>query len=289
MYQAFAVRPIGDEFLFNDGGFFDSSFAVTNFAGRLLSGHLYTMHAGHFRASQFATDLVSRGLVNSSNGPALKSMPFYDTVSPMVAAIHDFTSAYIDTYYPSPSLLEHDSELQAWILECHEGARVLDFPPYPLAASARATLVEILVHIAFLAGISHHALNGATPGESSGVLPLHPSAFNRPLPTSKGIGNLLSYLHNDTEALKQASLLVRFNRPLLEEQKGSLVYMFSGDAFLAQATSVVSLAATRFVREMERISDGIRAQVFDEHGLAQGMPFIWRSLDPRRIPYYLSV
>ena len=289
MYQAFAVRPIGDELLFNDGGFFDSSFAVTNFAGRALSGHFYTTHAGHFQASQFAADLLSRGLVNCSYGPALKHMPFYDTVRPMVAAIHDFTSAYVDAYYPSSSLLEHDSELQAWILECHEGARVLDFPSFPLTSNARATLVGILSHVAFLAGISHHALNGATPGESSGVLPLHPSAFNRRLPTSKGIDDLLPYLHNETEALKQASLLVRFNRPLLEEQRGSLVYMFSGDEFLAQATSTVGRAAKRFMHEMETISDHIRAQAFDESGLAQGMPFIWRSLDPRRIPYYLSV
>lgn len=288
MYRAFAVRPIGDEVLFNDGGFFDSSFAPTNFGGRSLSSDLYPTGAGLFQYSQFGNDLVSRGLVNCTYGPALKTMPFYDTVNPMVNAIREFTTSYVDAYYPSDTLLMHDHELQAWMLEAIEEAKVLDFPSFPL--TSRSTLVSILTHIGFLAGIAHHALNGATPGESSGILPLHPTAFNKPLPTTKGsIDDLIPYLHNDTEALKQASLLVRFNRPLIEEQQGNLVHMFAGDDFLAQSVQTVDMAARRFVAEMERISDTIRAQVFDESGLAQGMPFIWRSLDPRRIPYYLSV
>ena len=288
MYQAYAVRPIGDEFLFNDGGFFDSSFAPTNFGGRTLSSDLYPMHAGLFRSSQFANDLRSRGLVNCTYGPSLKTMPFYDTVHPMAAAIQKFTETYVTTYYPSDALLVQDHEVQAWMLECVEQAKVLDFPPFPL--TRREVLVSILSHIAFLAGVGHHVLNAATPGESSGVLPLHPSAFNKPLPTSKGsIDSLMPYLHNDTEALKQASLLVRFNRPLLEEQKGNLVNMWSGPDFLAPTCPAVLRAAEVFREEMLRISAGIRAQTFDVDGLSQGMPFMWRSLDPRKIPYYLSV
>lgn len=288
MYQAYAVRPVGDEFLFNDGGFFDMSFAPTNFGGRHLSSDLYPVSAGLFRSSNFENNLVSRGLINCSFGPKLKTMPFYDTVRPMTLAIRKFTEAYVDTYYPSATHLIQDYELQAWILEAIEGAQVLDFPPFPL--TDRDTLVSILSHVAFLAGIGHHVLNAATPGESSGILPLHPSAFNKPLPTRKGtIDSLMPYLHNETEALKQASLLVRFNRPLLEEQRGNLVNMWSGDDFLARTSLQVVHAAEEFKNTMLEISDGIRAQAFDEHGLAQGMPFIWRSLDPRRIPYYLSV
>ena len=288
MYQAYAVRPIGDEFLFNDGGFFDSSFAPTNLGGRTLSSDLYPASAGLFRSSDFDNDLVARGLVNCSYGPPLKTMPFYDTVGPMNRAIRTFTETYVRTYYPSDTDLVRDHELQDWILEAIEGAQVLDFPPFPLAT--RDTLVSILSHIAFLAGIGHHVLNGATPGESSGILPLHPSTFNKPLPTRKGsIDSLMPYLHNETEALKQASLLVRFNRPLVEEQKGNVVNMWSGADFLARTCPAIACAAEDFRSTMLKISDGIRAQVFDGEGLAQGMPFIWRSLDPRRIPYYLSV
>ncbi|CAI6332244.1 unnamed protein product [Periconia digitata] len=289
MYQAYAVRPIGDEVLYNPGGFFDQSFALNNEAGRLFAGDMYPVYAGLFRSSQFRPDLVTRGLVNCTYGPQLKSMPFYETVEPMMTAIEDFVTVYVESYYPSDALLTHDLEVQDWMVEAHVGAHVLDFHPAPL--TERAKLINILSHIAFLCGIGHHVLNAATLGEAAGILPLHPSAFQKPLPECKGcIDDLMPYLHNDTEALKQASLLVRFNRPLLEEWDGNLVNQWSGKQFLAATSDSVREAAAKFKRTMESISDHIRAQVFDDNGFGpQGMPFIWRSIDPRKIPYYLCV
>ncbi|OJJ96370.1 hypothetical protein ASPACDRAFT_34675 [Aspergillus aculeatus ATCC 16872] len=286
MYQAYSVRPIGEEFLFDDGGFYDSSFAVPNWAGKRFATEAYWGHAGHFRAAGFYRDFADRGLVDCTYGPALKSLPFFETVAPMVAAIEEFTRTFVDTYYPASGLLGQDHELQAWILEATHEAQVIDFYPSPLLAPN--DLVALLSHMAFLSGIAHHALNGATVGEALGVLPLHPSAFNRPLPETEGsIDSLLPWLHNETEALKQASLLVRFNRPLLEEQKGNLPHMFSEPSLLSESS--VRTAERTFRTTMEGISDEIRARQFDEHGLSQGMPFIWRSIDPRRIPYYLCV
>ncbi|KAH8722840.1 putative lipoxygenase [Phaeosphaeriaceae sp. PMI808] len=288
MYQAYAVRPIGDEVLFNDGGFFDSSFAMNNRAGRQFAADMYPISAGLFRSSQFRPDLLRRGLVNCTYGPQLKTMPFYETVEPMLVAIENFVTAYIESYYRSDELLTHDLEVQNWIVEANVGAKVLDFHP-PLLVE-RTKLVNILSHMAFLCGIGHHVLNAATLGESAGVLPLHPSAFNLPLPECKScIDDIMPYLHNDTEALKQASLLVRFNRPLLEEWQGNLVNQWSDRNFLAATSDYVREAAAKFQHTMESISDAIRAQAFDADGLAQGMPFIWRSVDPRKIPYYLCV
>ena len=288
MYQAYAVRPIGDGFLFNDGGFFGSSFAPTNFGGRTLSSDLYVVSTGHFQSSAFDNDLVARGLVNCSYGPPLRTMRFYDTVRPMTLAIHRFAEAYVRTYYPSDTHIVRDYELQEWVFETIDGAQVLDFPLFPMAT--RDTLVSILSHIAFLTDIGHHALNGTTPGESSGILPLHPSAFNKPRLTRKGtIDSLMPYLHNETEVLNQASLLVHFNRPLVKEQKGNLVNMWSGADFLAHTCPAVISAAEDFQNTMLEISDGIRVRGFDDEGLAQGTPFIRRSLEPRRIPYYRSV
>lgn len=99
----------------------------------------------------------------------------------------------------------------------------------------------------------------------------------------------MPYLHNETQALKQASLLVRFNRPLVEGQKANLVNMCFGTDFLAHTCTAVISAAEDFQNTMLQISDGVRARALDHEGLAQGMPFVWRSLDPLRIPYYFSV
>lgn len=113
MYRAYAIRPVGEDYLFDAGGFIDKSFASDNLAARALSGHLYDSGAGSFQSSQFGNNLVSRGLVNCTYGPPLKDMPYYDIVNPMVSAIHEFTAAYVDTYYPSNALLAEDDELQA--------------------------------------------------------------------------------------------------------------------------------------------------------------------------------
>lgn len=288
MYQAYAVRPIGEEFLFNEGGFYDSSFALPNWAGKKYATDAYWEHAGHFKATNFYQDLFDRGLVDCTYGPPLTSFPFYETVAPMVEAIEEFTRAFVEAYYPDKTLMDVDNELQDWIIEATEAAKVIDFVPAPMREPEQ--LISVLSHMAFLAGIAHHALNGATVGEASGVLPLHPSSFNRPLPEAKGsIDSLLPWLHNETEALKQASLLVRFNRPLLDEQEGSLPYMFSGSSFLARTGAPIHDAERRFREKMWAISDEIRMRQFDERGLSQGMPFLWRSIDPRKIPYYLCV
>ncbi|KAI3130413.1 hypothetical protein CBS147326_5911 [Penicillium roqueforti] len=288
MYQAYAVRPIGEEFLFNEGGFYDSSFAVPNWAGKKFATDAYWEHAGHFRSTNFYRDFADRGLLDCAYGPPLRSFPFYETVAPMVQAIEDFTRSFVEYSYPKSSLMGSDHELQAWIMEATSEAQVIDFFPAPLFA--REDLVSILSHMAFLSGIAHHALNGATVGEALGVLPLHPSSFNQPLPETKGgIESLIPWLHNETEALKQASLLVRFNRPLLDEQKGNLPHMFWETEFLGPAGSDLHAAEGKFRATMLAISEEIRTRQFDEDGLSQGMPFIWRSIDPRKIPYYLCV
>lgn len=288
MYQAYAVRPIGAEFLFNEGGFYDSSFALPNFAGIRFATEAYWGHAGHFRATGFHRDLADRGLIQCNYGPELSSFPYHSIVSPMMDAIQDFVDQFLASYYPTEDIMAQDPELQAWVDEANNEAEVIDFFKSPLVD--RKSLASILSHMAFLSGIAHHALNGATVGEASGILPLHPSSFNRPLPETKGsITSLLPYLHNATEAIKQASLLVRFNRPLLEQQEGNLPQMFSGVHFLSRTEISVQTAESRFRERMFKISDSIRAMKFDYRGLSQGMPFIWRSIDPRKIPYYLCV
>lgn len=48
-------------------------------------------------------------------------------------------------------------------------------------------------------------------------------------------------------------------------------------------------AAGVFKGTMEGISEGIRGRSFDGEGLSQGMPFVYRSLDPGTVPFFLAV
>ena len=288
MYQAFAIRPVGEDVLFNPGGFFDQSFALNNEAVRQFATEHYPLSAGPFQSNYFHQDLVARGLLNCTYGPALASVPFYDDGDVIVASLRRFADAYLRAYYPYESLIFLDTELQNWISEAANGAKVIDFPSSPLVS--RDVLLSILTHAAFLTGVSHHALNSGTPASTSGVLPFHPAALYAPLPTTKGsITSLMPFLPNTTDALNQIALLIRFNRPKLEDSDGNLVHMFSSPKFLAGGCSAVAHAARLFQAEMLEISGRIQGKTFDDSGLAQGMPFIWRSLDPSTIPFYLSV
>ena len=288
MYQAYAIRPVGEQVLFNPGGFFDQSFCLNNEAVRQFATEYYPTTAGPFQANYLRQDLVSRGLVDCDYGPALKSFPFHEDAGPMVSTLSRFTEAYLRVYYPSEDFLTTDHELQSWIVEANTAAKVIDFPDSPLVS--RDVLTSILVHIAYLNGVSHHALNSGTPASTSGVLPFHPAAFYAPPPTAKGVvDSLMPFLPNVTDALGQITLLIRFNRPKFEKSNGNLVHMFSSPNFIGYGSGAVASAAKVFEHDMLDISDRIMSKVFDDKGLAQGMPFVWRSLDPRKIPFFLSV
>ncbi len=91
--------------------------------------------------------------------------------------------------------------------------------------------------------------------------------------------------------MAQVTLQLRFQRPQLPAEHGELVDMFSQGAF-GNGSSLpwqVVVAAERFRSDMQGIGERIDGKKFDENGLSQGMPFVWKLLDPRKIPYFLSV
>ena len=287
MHHAYAIRPMGEKVLFNPRGFFDQSFAITNHGVRTFATDYYSTVAGLFQSNYFYRDLIERGLINCTYGPPLSSFPFFEDASILHTFIHSFMVAFVDTYYTRDDLLAQDHELQSWIQEATAEALVLDFPPSPL--TRKETLVGILTQVAFLAGVSHHVLNSGEPATTSGALPLHPSAIYAPPPVKKGVKDLISYLPPIDEAVKHIALLARFNRPQVEVRNETLLYMFSSDSFLSKCGGKTKMAASLFEKEMRAFSDMVRQRGFDSEGLSQGMPFVWQALDPKRIPYFLSV
>lgn len=289
MHQAYAIRPVGERVLFNSEGLFDKSFAITNIGVRMFATEFYPTVAGPFRANYLHRELVSRGLIECVYGPALASVPFYQDASALLAAIRRFMTTFVSAYYASERVLALDHELQAWVREATEHAGVIDFPEAPLVH--RDTLVDVLAHAAFLTGVSHHVLNSGEPFGTSGMLPLHPAALYQPIPTKKGLrpDELMGFLPPFRDAVDHVALLAFFNRPVLESEHRTLAYMFSGSQLEKKGSDELVRAARVFVDDMLAISRGIQERNFDEQGLSQGMPFVWRALDPAKIPYFLSV
>ncbi|KAI1324959.1 Lipoxygenase [Xylariaceae sp. FL0255] len=287
MYQAYAIRPVGETVLFNEGGFFDRTFAVNNHAVRQFAADFYPTVAGAFRSNYFEKDLRRRGLVGSDFGPQLPHFPFYEDGSKILRVIRQFVRSYIDAYYTNEVTLMNDWEVQAWISEANGPAAVIDFPTVPIATTE--TLVDILTHVAWLSGVSHHVLNSGSPVATSGVLPLHPAALYAPPPLEKGITDLLPFLPDEKQAVEQIALLARFNRPQVVETRGTLLHMFDEDMLLSQGRGEVVFANERFMADMREISAEMKMRTFDENGLSQGMPFVWRGMDPGEIPFFLTV
>ena len=286
MFRAYAIRTAGARALFNVGGRFDQSFALGSPGFSIYSSMLYHTEAGHVQSNYFDRFFVSRGLVNCTYGPELPHFPFYEDVAPLVAVLTEFMTTYVTQYYPSDEVLAADDEIQAWALEASGPARIYDFPAAPI--TSRGTLIKLLAHVAYLAGIEHHAINTNSLAASR-PLPLHPTSHWAPLPTEKGVQSVLPYLPNLNQSIAQMIVENQFSRPNLMYENGTLINAFSDPAFLAATTPGVQSAAVRFLQSMATLGVKIDSKRFDDQGLCQGMPFIWRDVNPVRIPFFLAI
>lgn len=291
MYRCYAVRPIGERILFNDGGLFDSIFSLSSRAV-LHFAKIFYPSAGRFKATYYVPELASRGLINSKSSPELPHFPFHEDMSPIVSAIREFAQHYVDAYYGSDDMLRNDTEIVAWWDECNGPAEVLDFPSTD--ELSKSTLVDVLTHMTYLAGPKHAALNMGTPFTTSGILPFFPAALYRMLPESKGVvneHNILDWLPDAQQSVKQARLLALFNRPaeLLEREGGRMMDLWAGDEGENGASRKVARAARRYREQLRELDEKINGRGFGKDGLSQGMPFVYKTLRPGGFPYYLAI
>jgi arachidonate 15-lipoxygenase (second type)/8-lipoxygenase (S-type) len=96
-------------------------------------------------------------------------------------------------------------------------------------------------------------------------------------------------LPNITQSIGQIGLTALFARPEYVNSSRSLTQMFNDEIMLARMNTKTAEAARLFQGEMKQFSKLVSSRVFDGQGLCQGMPFIWRALDPERSPYYLTI
>ncbi|KAH8915766.1 putative arachidonate 5-lipoxygenase [Atractiella rhizophila] len=286
-YQAFVFPIVALKSLLNVGGPVDSYFAWSGSTAEAFATKLYDEGAAPWISNYFSTHLENRGLINSPIGPELKSFPFYEDASVIYSAIKSFVQQFVESYYTDESLLSSDGELQSFLAESVP-AKIVDFPT---SLSSRSELVDLLTHFGYLVSILHGVMNGGDPVITTATLPLHPAAFYQPLPITKGLSDseMFSFMPNLTQSLGQIVLFGAFNRPFFEGGNRTLSQMFSDPTLLERSNDATRKAATNFEDEMLAFSKVVRARAFDENGLSQGMPFIWKLLDPLTVPFYLTI
>ncbi|RMY59914.1 hypothetical protein D0863_11776 [Hortaea werneckii] len=318
MFEVFAIQPLAAVVLFPVAGAVDQLFAYTGPEAQKYTTNLYANGgSGRFQANYFKQDLKARGLLDASFGPALKDFPFYEDASAINSAIADFMASFVDSYYDSDDQVAGDNELQNWADEANGPASVLDFPS---EISSKGTLTEILTHFAHLASISHHTVNTNELLRVSTTLPMHPDALHAPVPVEKGVENAADYLPPLDKAILQNTIGGLFARPDLvnvsspspqsppnlsptpfpanssanlpisfsSQTDRTITNMFADDNMLARMNEQTRQAASEFRSAMQAQSAKVSGRTFDADGLSQGMPFIWRALDPERAPYSLT-
>ncbi|KAF4550570.1 Manganese lipoxygenase-like protein [Elsinoe fawcettii] len=285
--QTFAIRQSALRNLINPGGPVDGTFSWTGAEAGEYSAGLFQKGATTYSSHYFEPELRSRGLIDSP-GPALKHLPFYTDGRRIVEPIRNFMRSFVQSYYTSDSDLLQDEELQNWIAEASGPARVQMFPK---AVSRRSELVEILTHYAYLASVAHGVLNTNDLSLAQLVVPWHNTAFYQPLPKKKGLTekDVLDALPTVGQAIRSIQLAAAFGRPSLANGDRTTLEMFDDDLRLHRYTVAVQKAAEVFKKEMAVFSNEVKSRTFDKDGLNDGMPFIWKCLDPRVLPFYVAI
>lgn len=286
MYQEYAIRPAGAKVLLSEGGVFDLNFAISGKGTSDYVTDIYEKRLGSFESSYFLDDLTRRGLINSTQGPSLKTFPFFEDGSVIYSSIRRFMAAFVSSYYNGYMSITDDCELQSWCDEAITKAHVHQFVS---SFDTQDSLINALTHIAFLSGFAHHIINTGELSHVSGILPLHPVALYAPLPTTKNITDIMPFLPNVTQALAGMDVWSQFNRPTFKDTNKTLIHMFDDAEFLKRTNEMTRAAERLFQAEMTAFSESIRSRTFDDEGLCQGMPFVWKAADPGSIPFYFAV
>jgi hypothetical protein len=289
LYGTFGIRPLALSALIRPGAYIDQFFGITGEAAKIFANEeYYSGSAGAVRGNYFRENLRRRGLLDSSLGPAIKDFPFLEDVEPIHDAIAKFIGAFVASFYENDAAVFGDKELQAWLVEASGPAQVIDFPNASTMKS-RSELVDLLTHIAHLSSTAHHPVNTNQLLTGSATLPFHPTALYRPVPCAKGVEDVVPFLPPKEKALGMINLAANFARPRLADTDRSLVHMFDNATMLAAMNEATRRANVEFMEAMKARSEIVRNREFDAHGLSQGMPFVWKALDPNVAPWSASV
>jgi arachidonate 15-lipoxygenase (second type)/8-lipoxygenase (S-type) len=97
-----------------------------------------------------------------------------------------------------------------------------------------------------------------------------------------------SYLPPFTQVLDQFAVGGLFARPRLAGTERALLHMFDDAVMLSRTNPKTKAAAAKFKRSMQAFSAEVSGRTFDADGLSQGMPFVWKALDPNVAPYSIT-
>ncbi|KAF7805374.1 linoleate 13S-lipoxygenase 2-1, chloroplastic-like [Senna tora] len=181
------INALAREALINANGIIESCFSPAKYS-ILLSSVAYDK-LWQFNLQGLPADLIHRGLaVEDPNSPhglklSIQDYPYANDGLVLWDAIREWITAYVNHYYPDPTLVESDSEIQAWWEEIRTKGHAdkKDEPWWPQLKSPK-DLIEILTTIVWITS-GHHAAVNFGQYTYAGYFPNRPTIARTNMPT----------------------------------------------------------------------------------------------------------
>lgn len=142
---------------------------------------------------------------------------------------------------------------------------------------------------AHLVSAAHHTVNTNELLQVSSTLPFCPPALYKPLPTQKSpTTNPAEWLPPLSKVMEQLVIGALFARPELVGTNRTILHMFNDQDMLSRMNPATRAANDVFMSAMRNVSSQVAGRRFGADGLSQGMPTVWRALDPNVAPFSVS-
>ncbi|KAJ9685776.1 hypothetical protein PVL29_017755 [Vitis rotundifolia] len=200
------INALARESLINAGGIIESCFSPGKYAIELSSAAYDQLW--RFDMEALPADLIRRGMAveypTAEHGLKLtiKDYPFANDGLVLWDAIKQWVRDYVNHYYPDPSLVESDKELQAWWTEVRTKGHAdkKDEPWWPVMKTPE-DLIHVLTTIIWVTA-GHHAAVNFGQYAYAGYFPNRPTIARTNLPTEDpSDGEFKNFLHKPEIAL----------------------------------------------------------------------------------------
>ncbi|RDX97652.1 Linoleate 13S-lipoxygenase 2-1, chloroplastic, partial [Mucuna pruriens] len=181
------INSLARQVLISAGGVIETSFTPRKYSMEISS--VAYDQLWQFDLQALPNDLIYRGMAEvDPNAPhglklTIEDYPFANDGLLVWDAIKQWVTEYVNHYYPTPSIIESDQELQAWWTEIRTvGHGDKSEEPWWPNLKTPEDLIDIIATIAWVASAHHAAVNFAqyTYG---GYFPNRPTIARNKIPT----------------------------------------------------------------------------------------------------------
>ncbi|XP_039158722.1 linoleate 13S-lipoxygenase 2-1, chloroplastic [Eucalyptus grandis] len=208
------INALAREYLVNGDGIIESSFSPGKYSMELCAVAYDKLW--QFDSQGLPNDLISRGLaVEDPTAPhglklAIEDYPFANDGLLLWDAIKEWVTDYVNHYYPDPSHIASDKELQSWWTEIRTVGHgdKKDSPGWP-DLKTPSDLIHIITTIVWVAS-GHHAAVNFGQYTYGGYFPNRPTIARTKMPVADPTEEELKIFWNKPEV----TLLTCFPSPI---------------------------------------------------------------------------